>query len=293
MGDGDWTRAARRGGTLSPLRTYLEIADRERAFDPAERGKAFAAVRLGGGRAGARVLDLGAGQAWQLRWLAGDYQPVGVDPSEELVAEGRARLAADGLAGRVPLLVGGPDGVPFPDASIDVAIGLNAPLGYGAPEEDVGSLAAVAHALVPGGRLVLELASRTLAEARGDGRRTTRFPDGARVDGRSRFDAATGVVEELQELWLGGRLVGAFAYELRTFDPDGIDELLAAAGLVLDDVHGGTDGSAWRDDRPLIAVARRPEPSLALALDPDGPAQPTSRRRSSSSRPTGTPASRR
>lgn len=293
MADGDWTRAAWRDGTLSPLRTYLEIADRERAFDPAERAKAFAAVRLGGGRARARVLDLGAGQAWQLRWLARDYRPVGVDPSEELVAEGRARLAADGLAGRVPLHVGGPDGVPLPDGSVDVAIGLNAPLGYGAPEEDAASLAAVAAALAPGGRLVLELASRPLAEARGAGRRTGRFPDGARVDARSRFDASTGVVEELQELRLDGRLLGAFAYELRTFDPDGIDELLAAAGLVLDGVRSGADGRAWRDDRPLIAVARRPEPALALPLDRDRPAQPTSRRRSSSSRAAGTPASRR
>ncbi|MEZ5101775.1 MAG: class I SAM-dependent methyltransferase [Thermoleophilia bacterium] len=266
MDDGDWTRTPRRGGPLSPLRTYVEIADRERAFGRGERRKAFEAVRLGGGRAGARVLDLGAGQAWQLRWLAADYRPVGVEPSSGLVAVGRARLAADGLAGRVPLLVGGPGGVPVPEGLADAAIGLNAPLGYGDPADDARSLEAVAASLAPGARLVLELASRPLAERRGASRRTRRFPDGALVDARVRYDPARGAVAERQELRLDGELLGAFAYELRTFDPDGLEELLAAAGLVLDGVHGGTDGCAWRGDRPLVVVARRPQRVAIVAL---------------------------
>lgn len=109
-------------------------------------------------RGPSRVLDLATGTA-DLALLTAAMCPdanlVGLDPSEKMLAVGRAKVAEKGLAHRVELVVGDAQALPFEDASFDaitMAFGIrNVP--------DRGrALAEMARVLRPGGRVgILEL----------------------------------------------------------------------------------------------------------------------------------------
>jgi demethylmenaquinone methyltransferase/2-methoxy-6-polyprenyl-1,4-benzoquinol methylase len=70
----------------------------------------------------ARVLDLATGTADVALAIARRYpqaQVVGVDPSVCMLAIGRRKVAASGLASRIQLELGDAQALPFPDASFD------------------------------------------------------------------------------------------------------------------------------------------------------------------------------
>lgn len=121
-----------------------------------------AVASLGLDRAG-RLLDLATGTAdlsIEAARARGGLEVVGLDPSPGMLAVGRRKVRAAGLAGRVRLVVGDAQALPFPDRSFDavsIAFGIrNVP-------DRARALAEMARVLVPGGRLaILEL-----SEARG------------------------------------------------------------------------------------------------------------------------------
>ena len=115
-------------------------------------------VRSLGLGAGARVLDLATGTADVALAIAGaelTASVVGLDPSPGMLDIGRGKIAAAGLAGRIELVEGGAEALPFADASFDacsMAFGIrNVP--------DRGrALAEMARVTRPGGRIgILEL----------------------------------------------------------------------------------------------------------------------------------------
>lgn len=77
-----------------------------------------------------RVLDVAAGTA-DLSILLGETAPgasvVGLDPSANMLSVGRSKLAARGLSGRVSLVEGSAESLPFEDRSFDgvtIAFGI-------------------------------------------------------------------------------------------------------------------------------------------------------------------------
>ena len=70
---------------------------------------------------GDRVLDVATGTAAVAIELAGAYgcEVVGLDQSPEMLAAGRQRVAAAGLADRIRLVEGSAERLPFEDASFD------------------------------------------------------------------------------------------------------------------------------------------------------------------------------
>ncbi len=96
-------------------------------IDQRWRRKTVAALQL---PPSARVLDLATGTGDVALRIAGthpDAQVTGVDPSENMLAVGRHKVAAAGLAGRVVLVQGDAESLSFPDRSFDgvtIAFGI-------------------------------------------------------------------------------------------------------------------------------------------------------------------------
>ena len=100
--------------------------------------------------AGGVILDVAsgtAGVALQLQARSG-VQVVGVDLTEEMLAEGRRRVAAAGLAHRIGLVAGRAEQLPFPDGHFD-ALTFTYLLRY--VQDPQATLAELARVVRPGG----------------------------------------------------------------------------------------------------------------------------------------------
>ncbi len=121
---------------------------------------------------GARVLDLGGGPGWVSELLARlGLRPVTLDLSPSLLALGKERFVRAGLASR--LVRGDMTALPFPDASFDAALVIDAL--HHVPDV-AATLGEARRVLSPGGRLVLaepgeghSEAEKSRAEAREHG----------------------------------------------------------------------------------------------------------------------------
>lgn len=107
---------------------------------------------------GLAVLDLATGTGDQLiSILSGENggrfsRGVGLDPAEEMLAHGRAKLRTAGLAGKAEMQLGDAQTLPFPDASFDaVTISFGIRNVADAPR----ALREMARVLKPGGRLLV------------------------------------------------------------------------------------------------------------------------------------------
>ncbi|HVL27320.1 MAG TPA: class I SAM-dependent methyltransferase [Acidimicrobiales bacterium] len=105
--------------------------------------------------AGHAVLDLGCGTGVTTRAAARAAGPggeaLGIDLSSQMVAEGRRRAEAEGLA-NARFVHGDAQIYPFPEGRFDVVVSRTAAMFFGDP---VAALANAGRALRPGGRLVL------------------------------------------------------------------------------------------------------------------------------------------
>jgi demethylmenaquinone methyltransferase / 2-methoxy-6-polyprenyl-1,4-benzoquinol methylase len=101
---------------------------------------------------GKTVLDVASGTAGVATQLARrtDARVVGVDLTEQMLRRGKANVAAGGLAGRIGLVAGRAEQLPFPDASFD-ALTFTYLLRYVADPQ--ATLAELARVVKPGGRV--------------------------------------------------------------------------------------------------------------------------------------------
>lgn len=107
-------------------------------------------------RPGQTGLDIGCGLAHLTLELAGDVAPggriIGVDNSEHMVAEAKARVAAAGLADAVSIRSADAMALGLPQASVDFAVAAQV---YSYVPDAGGAIAEAARVLRPGGRLAV------------------------------------------------------------------------------------------------------------------------------------------
>ncbi len=145
------------GAMFDHIAARYDLVNRLLSFglDGGWRRKAAAALDLA---PGARALDLAAGTA-DLTMAIARAQPaatvIGVDPSPEMLAIGRRKVAAAGLAERIVLREGAAEELPFTDGELD---GAAIAFGIRNVADRARALAELRRVLRPGARLaVLEL----------------------------------------------------------------------------------------------------------------------------------------
>ncbi len=220
-------------------------------------------VRALGLRPHARVLDVGCGEGRYARVLsAAGMRVTGFDYSEDLLAEAYARSPA--LPGMPTYVRGDMRSLPF-FAQFDAAVSLFSSFGYfDDPSEDAKVLEGVARALVPGGRLLIDVANgerlRRALVARSEERRGHRL-----IRSRRRLDDATpGGPYVRKHVEVVDERTGATLHDVeervRLYGATALDAALEAAGLAPTGArYGDLDGSPFTLDSPrLVRVAERP-----------------------------------
>jgi len=145
------------GAMFDRIAHRYDVLNRILSFgvDRSWRRRAVRALAL---QQGYRVLDVATGTADMALLVAklhGHGHVIGVDPSRAMLDIGRTKVAAQGLAGRIELVEGDAERLPFPDGSFDgvcIAFGIrNVP-------DRACALREMARVTRPGGRIaILEL----------------------------------------------------------------------------------------------------------------------------------------
>jgi demethylmenaquinone methyltransferase/2-methoxy-6-polyprenyl-1,4-benzoquinol methylase len=151
-------KAQGEGGALAarlfaPIAPTYERYARLLSFGQDGRWRRFLVDRVAP-RPGDTVLDVACGTGSITAELVrrADCSVVGLDRSEEMLAEARRSLAAAGLAGRVRLEHGDAQRLSFPDASFD---GLTGGYLLRYVDDPAATIAGLARVVRPGGRMAL------------------------------------------------------------------------------------------------------------------------------------------
>jgi SAM-dependent methyltransferase len=207
---------------------------------------------------GNRVLDVPCGHGRHAVELARRRLRVtGVDLSEPSLALARAAAAEAGVA--VSLHHADMRDLPWV-GEFDAAVNLFSSFGYLEDEaQDQRALGAIARALAPGGRLLMEMANPTWVLRHFEPRRWDALPDGLLHLADNEYDAATGRITTRWTFVRPDGSRGGFSFRLRAYTAPELTRMLVAAGLEQDGVWGGLDGSEYGTDARRLAVrARRP-----------------------------------
>jgi ubiquinone/menaquinone biosynthesis C-methylase UbiE len=227
----------------------------EEQRDAEAREQALAAARLAGCPDGGDVLDVPCGFGrHSLPLAAAGYRIVGVDRSQTLLDEARARSGA--TAG--PELVRADyRTLPFPDASFDAALNLFTSLGYLGDREDTLALREIGRVLRPGGRLVIETMHRDLL-VRGFHEHDWRLAGEGRLLLEQRtFDPASGVAQTTVTLIGSGGDRESRTFSIRVYSATELLAMLTDAGFERARCHGDLDGGPFGTSTRLVVVARR------------------------------------
>jgi demethylmenaquinone methyltransferase / 2-methoxy-6-polyprenyl-1,4-benzoquinol methylase len=144
-------RAARE--LFAPLAPTYDRYARLLSFGQDPRWRSFLVSRIEAGP-GDRVLDVACGTGAVAIELAHRHgcRVVGVDQSPEMLAEGRRRVEAAGLGGRVELRDGRAEDLPFDDAEFD---GLTFTYLLRYVDDPAAAMRELARVVRPGGRIAM------------------------------------------------------------------------------------------------------------------------------------------
>jgi SAM-dependent methyltransferase len=248
---------------LDPIATYMAISDRERAADGTAQRRATQVLRLAGLRAHATILDAGAGQGWYALALGRDHRVVGIDASPQLVRAGVERAMALASDERPLLVLAETQHIPYPDASVDLALSLTTSIGYGSVDDDRATFEELRRVLGERGQLVVEAVSA--AQAEHHQARERLFPDGAQVSYSPRFDGATQLLHDTQRFAIGVDR-GTFRYVVRAYDPVQLVGLLREAGFAEPRLYAGLDGAPCDPGCPIVLLTRPRLPVVSIEL---------------------------
>lgn len=217
------------------------------------------------------VVELGVGTGRVAIPVARAGQRViGVDASPSMLAEGRRRAEAAGVAGRITFVEGDMRSfVADPPVSL-VTIPFRSFLHLLTADDQLGALASIRDSLAPGGRLVMNVfLPDPVFMAQQDGRREFR---GEFTDERGRrcelwsvptYEKATQRIRirAIVEAFEGERVTDTTesALEIRMVYRYEMEHLLARAGFEVEALYGGFDDRPIDEDSDeMIWVARRP-----------------------------------
>jgi SAM-dependent methyltransferase len=215
--------------------------------------------RVLGLRSGQAVLDLCCGPGRHTLLLAKHgISATGQDLSERYIENARECAAAQGLSAQ--FVRGDMREIPFA-AHFDAVINLFTSFGYLETDADnTAVLRAVARALKPGGRLLLDTMNLGWVLANQVPEERHERPDGTVLMERRRFDDAEGRNHVWFELTPpGGAMRELVGHHVRLYSHDELVSMAADAGLEPTETYGGFDGSSYEvGSRRLILVARKP-----------------------------------
>jgi ubiquinone/menaquinone biosynthesis C-methylase UbiE len=227
-----------------------------RTVEAAKPEAAAAAAWLGLGGAD-RLLDVACGTGRHLAHLAGKAgAAVGLDYSMPLLERAKPLLMGSAL-----LIRGDMRALPFADASFSALTSFFTSFGYfhegGENQRTLGEMARV---LQPGGRLLMDHACKAYTVQNLEPR-TERTQEGVHIlEQRWLTEGATRINKHTRVRLPGGR-----AHEhhesVQLYEPEELSALFETAGLSVERIFGGFDGTELSAQRPrMILLARRTGP---------------------------------
>jgi len=206
---------------------------------------------------GARILDLACGHGRHAVELAGrGYEVTGQDLSSYFLGEGQRKALDRGVSVRwVERDMRTIDA----DEPYDAVISMFTGFGYfESDEENVRVLSAVAGALVPGGRFLLDVVNRERIMRVYREKDWTRLDNGVTVLTERHFDFAGGRNQETRTWIFPNGRERSLRVDLRLYTTRELRTMLSTVGLEVDETFGGFDGGPLDLDAPeCILVCTR------------------------------------
>lgn len=208
----------------------------------------------------ARILDLSCGFGrHSVEMARRGFRVTGLDLSPQLLRH--ARDAANAAHVDVTWVQADMRDIPVPAEPYHAVVSLFSSFGLlGTDEEELKVAQAIARALSPGGRALIETVNREIMLRRWKPMRWREQSDGTIVCDKLRFDAATGILhsEETTALPDGQRMRSSDQLRLWSFTELAL--LLRVSGLQSITPFGSLDGEPYTwDSYRMVAVAQKPE----------------------------------
>jgi SAM-dependent methyltransferase len=202
-----------------------------------------------------RILDLACGYGRHANRLAGlGHHMTGVDYMPGFLELARRDAQARGV--HVNYVQGDMRQISY-DQEFDAVFVLFTAFGYFADQENLQVMKNIAQALKPGGRLLFDTPNR-------DTFMRDRLPaivtekDGNLMIDRVSFDSITGQ-QINRRIVIRDGIRKDKPFKIRLYNPNEIEDLLAQAGLELDQIYAGWDGQAVSPEaRRLVIIGRKP-----------------------------------